>query len=64
MTEWMNEAQAAEYVGLTKNTLRQYRHSGRGPTYFRIGGVKFRKRELDEWIEQHRATGKGSEQKG
>jgi excisionase family DNA binding protein len=43
--------QAADFLGLGKGTLDQWRHECRGPTYFKIGGqVRYRKSDLLAFI--------------
>ena len=49
----LNERQAAKYIGVSSGTLRLWRAEGRSPRYFRAGKlVRFRVRDLNEWIEQ------------
>lgn len=44
--------EAAAYVKLSKQTLERYRCLGGGPRYVKFeGAVRYRKRDLDEWIE-------------
>lgn len=48
-----NERQAAKYLGVSPGTLRLWRAQNRSPRFFRAGKlVRFRVRDLDEWIEQ------------
>ena len=43
---------AAAYVTLSKPTLERFRTSGDGPVYVKLGGaVRYRKTDLDEWLE-------------
>ncbi len=43
--------QAADFLGLSKGTLDQWRHECRGPTYFKVGGqVRYRKADLLAFI--------------
>jgi len=49
----LNERQAAKYLGVSAGTLRLWRSENRSPRFFRAGKlVRFRVRDLDEWIEQ------------
>ncbi|MEU8782569.1 helix-turn-helix domain-containing protein [Streptomyces sp. NPDC048637] len=42
---------AAEYLGISPNTLYVWRHRRQGPPSFRMGGrVMYRISALDEWI--------------
>jgi predicted DNA-binding transcriptional regulator AlpA len=43
-------AEAAEYCGLSRATLYNYRHTNRGPDSFRDGGrVRYYSDVLDAW---------------
>ena len=45
--------QAAQVLAVSKGTLDQWRHHGKGPTYFRVGGlVRYRKEDLLDFIER------------
>lgn len=57
----LTEKEAAEYLGLSRSTLRQGRMRGRRrsgiptPPYVRLGRtVRYLKDDLDTWLEQHR----------
>lgn len=54
----LNEQQAAEYLEFTPRALQMWRHKGNGPKYVKISSraVRYRKRDLDEWIEAHVRT--------
>lgn len=44
---------AAIYLGVKEKTLRNWRSAGRGPSYrIEMGRVKYKKADLDRWIEQ------------
>lgn len=48
----MRIEEAAEYLGFAKQTLRNWVSDGRIP-YVKIGrSVRFRRSELDEWVEE------------
>ena len=52
VTEVMTTIEAAEYVGLKKPTMERFRFLGQGPAYCKLGGaVRYRKRDLDEWLD-------------
>ncbi|RBM19234.1 excisionase [Prauserella sp. PE36] len=47
----------ADYLGIPKNTLYQWRSKGYGPTGRRIGKhVRYRPADVDAWIEQQGAA--------
>ena len=51
-TEILNTREAADYVRLGKPTLERFRTSGAGPRYAKCGGaVRYRKSDLDAWLE-------------
>lgn len=46
----------ADYLGVPKNTLYQWRSKGYGPTGRRIGKyVRYRAEDVDAWIDQQEA---------
>ncbi len=46
--------QAADFLRLSKGTLDQWRHEGRGPAYFKVGGqIRYRRSDLVAFIERH-----------
>jgi predicted DNA-binding transcriptional regulator AlpA len=50
--------EAAKYCGLAESTVEKLRLSGGGPAFIRLGGrsVGYDIRDLDLWIDAHRAT--------
>ena len=50
--------QAARYVGISEGALRLWRGQGKGPVFFRCGEklVRYRRSDLDFWIEQRLST--------
>lgn len=51
----MREADAAAYLGISRNTLRCWRAQGRGPTYRKLGKtVVYARQDLDAWNTQNR----------
>lgn len=62
-TEILNTREAADYVRLGKPTLERFRISGAGPVFVKLGGaVRYRKLDLDAWLESRRvrSTSQGS----
>lgn len=52
-TEYLSRPQAAEYLGLSAQTLANNRHTG--PTYHKFfGKVMYSKADLDNWARQQR----------
>lgn len=53
--EILNTREAAAYVRLGKPTMERFRISGGGPVFVKLGGaVRYRKADLDSWIETRR----------
>lgn len=60
--EWMTTEEAAEYLGLSKSTLDNWRQQKKGPVYVRLNAsakivrgaknIKYRKADLDDWVER------------
>ena len=51
----MREEEAAPFLALSPNTLRQWRAQGRGPTYRKLGGtVLYTRKDLEDWSAQNR----------
>ena len=56
-----NEAEASEYIAMSRAYLRQDRMNGiregrtAGPKWIRIGrSIRYLREDLDAWLEQHR----------
>tara|TARA_R110002124_G_scaffold160502_1_gene327758 strand:- start:11787 stop:11990 length:204 start_codon:yes stop_codon:yes gene_type:complete len=49
----MGTPQAAQYIGLATSTLETKRTRGGGPKFIKMpsGTVRYRKSDLDDWIE-------------
>ncbi|MEU9126248.1 helix-turn-helix domain-containing protein [Streptomyces sp. NPDC048506] len=48
---FLNLTKAAQYLGISPNTLYVWRHRRQGPPSFRMGGrVMYRISALDEWV--------------
>lgn len=49
----MNDVDAAAHLGMSPNTLRKWRTTGRGPAYIRCGRLKkYRLADLEAYIEK------------
>lgn len=57
---YFSPAEAAKYLGITTRTMAQWRRTGRGPTYARLGGltsrVRYEKSQLDQWMHSKQQT--------
>ncbi|TDC72234.1 helix-turn-helix transcriptional regulator [Streptomyces hainanensis] len=62
-TAFLTLPKAAEYLGITANTLYIWRHRRQGPPSFRMGRrVMYRVSSLNKWIaEQERADSRSNE---
>ncbi|MER8061785.1 MULTISPECIES: helix-turn-helix domain-containing protein [unclassified Streptomyces] len=61
-TAFLNLPRAAEYLGISPNTLYVWRHRRQGPPSFRMGRrVMYRITALDEWVcDQERADSRSN----
>lgn len=56
--DFLTREEAAEYLQVSPNTLRQWAYTGRHsiPYYPHGKRVKYRRRDLDEWLESQKVT--------
>lgn len=61
-SEIMDRDEAAEYIGVTRDTLAQMASRNRGPRYSKISNriVRYRRSDIDAWIEAHLVDGSRS----
>jgi excisionase family DNA binding protein len=53
--ETLNSVEAAKYLSLSRQTLANWRHNGKGPDYVRLGrAIRYRNCDLNEFIEKNR----------
>jgi excisionase family DNA binding protein len=53
--EWIGIEQLAEEIGIPVRTIYGWRSRSEGPVGYRIGRhVRFRRADVDAWLEQHR----------
>lgn len=53
----LNEAETAQYVGMSRPWLRLARMRGMGPNYIRIGrAIRYDTSDLDSWLSQNRVV--------
>lgn len=51
----MTDAQAAEYLAVSPQTLRCWRSEKKGPTYHKNGrSVRYSKKDLDTWLSRNK----------
>ena len=50
----LNSKQAAKYMGVSEAAMRLWRSQGKGPRHFKAGEklVRYRRVDLDSWIEE------------
>jgi predicted DNA-binding transcriptional regulator AlpA len=58
LPELLNTDQAARYVNMSRQAMSDMRHRGQGPRYSKLSAraVRYRRSDLDEWIES-KSTG-------
>ncbi|HEY0941898.1 MAG TPA: helix-turn-helix domain-containing protein [Steroidobacter sp.] len=54
--ERMTPAQAAEYLGVSPHTLRNWRAAGTGPAFYAMGRVFYWRRDLDAFVASRRVN--------
>jgi len=49
----LDTKQVAEWLGVQRNLLEQWRHRGQGPAFIKTGGklVRYRREDVEAWIE-------------
>lgn len=59
MREWLDTRQAAEYLGLSPETLESWRcRDAHGMTFYKLGAkVLYDKADLDSWLDERRVDG-------
>jgi excisionase family DNA binding protein len=51
-------AEVAEYLGVPRRTLDQWRHRGKGPRFSKVGRhVRYRWADVERWLDQHAEGG-------
>lgn len=50
----MTIQEVADYLGVARQTVYQWRYRGEGPTGFRVGGtIRYRREAVDAWLDEH-----------
>lgn len=54
MKKLIDTSATAEYLGVTEQTLANWRYLGRGPRFYRVGQlVKYDRDDLDAWLDEN-----------
>ncbi len=58
----LNEAESAQFLGLSPNTLNRWRCLRKGPEFVKLGGrsVRYRLSDLTAWVESQRKMTSGA----
>jgi len=58
MTKKLNRTEAAEYLGVSTETLRRWEHEGMGPSLYRLSSkiLFYRVKDLNAWLESKCVT--------
>ena len=64
--DWLiDETEAADRLGFSIRALQNWRHRGGGPRFVKVSGrsVRYRIRDLNEWVEERirRSTSEGAQ---
>lgn len=61
---YFTDHQAADRIGVHRDTLRRKRADGTGPRVIKVGPrlVRYRPEDVDAWMEQHAQGGQGNPQ--
>jgi predicted site-specific integrase-resolvase len=52
--DWMTPAELAAHLKVESKTLADWRCKGRGPSYFKSGGiVRYRQADVESWVREH-----------
>ena len=54
--EYFDTIRAAEYLAMSTRTLEKMRWQGTGPAFYRLGGIRYLREDLDAWRESRRRT--------
>ncbi len=61
----LSSAEVAVLLAIQPQTLRKFRHTGRGPAYVRLGGpcgrVAYRRADVEAWIASRTFTSTAAE---
>lgn len=65
MNQLLSNRQAAEFLGLSPDTLPRWRWAGIGPDYLKVGrSIKYRVRDLEAFLEGSRVSPRNVEKVG
>ena len=58
--KWINLEEAADYLSVNKDTIRNWMRKGTGIPAHKIGKLwKFKKSELDDWVKSGKSSIEG-----
>lgn len=53
----LTASETADYLGMKKQTLANWRSNGTGPPFYKVGStVQYLVADLDKWLEAHKVT--------
>jgi excisionase family DNA binding protein len=54
VTEFLSPAQLAEFLGISRDTIYNWRYLRQGPPAVRVGGqVRFRRSDVERWLQEN-----------
>jgi len=59
----LTPADAARYLGVERATMKTWRHRSTGPKFHRYSSrcIRYKRADLDAWIDEHRAAEEASD---
>lgn len=61
MTQLLTEREAADRLSVPSESLRYWRHVGKGPAYHRLGRhIRYSEPDLNRWLESQRHAAEGT----
>lgn len=62
--KWLSSGEVAEMLGVTQRTVENWRGSGKGPAYARIGSnIRYREEDVLAWVEANMVKPSASKSK-
>jgi len=61
----LNNSEAAEFLGMSPDTLPRWRWSGIGPAYLKVGrSIRYRQTDLETFLEGSKVSPRNAEKVG